>query len=88
MRVRFLERCEIEVWEDYDEVLDDGETRTEIFQIGEETEFDLIDYGQRMMPDENGEYDLRPDPDVLNVQFGDGSVALGLSRSWFTVIVE
>lgn len=78
MKVRFTDSCEIEVFESFDEALDDGETSTEIFREGDEAEFDILDSPLRF--DGN---DLVPDDSIVNVQFGDGSVAFGLSRSWF-----
>lgn len=81
MKVQFVTACEIEVFETFDEALDDGETCTQVFNEGDKAEFDVLDSPLRF--DGNN---LVPDDSTVNVQFGDGSVAFGLSRSWFEEI--
>lgn len=83
MKVRFVTDCEIEVFETFDEALDDGETSTEVFRVGDEAEFDLLDAPLKFDGNE-----FVPAEDTVNVQFGDGSVAFGLSREWFEEIKE
>lgn len=78
MKVRFITKCEIEVLESFDEALDDGETTTEVFNVGDTAEFDLLDPPERMVGNK-----MVSDTENVNVQFGDGSVAFGLSKSWF-----
>lgn len=81
MKVQFVCDCEIEVISNFDEALDDGDSETEVFRAGEFAEFDVVDHPQRMVDGE-----LRDDLTMVNVQFGDGSVAFGLSCEWFKEI--
>jgi len=81
MKVQLLKDIEIEVIESFDAALDDAESVTEVFKTGETIEFDVTDHPLRMIDGE-----LKEDPDTINVQFGDGSVAFGLSLEWFKVI--
>ena len=81
MKVEFIQACEIEVFTSFDEALDDGETETEIFFVGDTAEFDIIDHPEKLV---DGKF--QPDTQLLNVQFGDGSVAFGLSKEWFKEI--
>ena len=74
MRVKFLKSCEIEVCTNVDK-FDNAMTETEVFEVGDETEFEIIDHPT----DIQGREDLSH----VNVQFGDGSVAFGLSTEWF-----
>jgi hypothetical protein len=83
MKVRFVTKCEIEIFDSFDEALDDGETSDEIFDVGDITYFNLLDPPLRF--DGKG---FIPDKDNVNVQFDDGSVAFGISRTWFEEIVE
>ena len=77
MKVEFLTDVEIEVIESFD----DAESTTQVFRVGDTTEFDVMDHPQRMIDGE-----LKDDPDTVNVQFGDGSVSFGLSLDWFKVL--
>lgn len=79
MLVEFVESCEIEICNNLDE-FDNAETETEIFRVGDQAEFDIIDHPSKF----NGEEDL----EHVNVQFGDGSVAFGLSVNWYKIISE
>jgi len=81
MKVKFLESCEIEVFDSFDEALDDGETSTEVFMPGHTAEFDVIGHPEKM---EGGK--LVPATDFVNVQFGNGSVAFGLDKAWFETL--
>jgi hypothetical protein len=78
MKVVFKDSCEIEIFESFDEAQDDGETSTEVFLPGEEVEFDVIGFGQKMT-----DFGLAHDPNIVNVQFPNGHVAFGLSTDWF-----
>lgn len=77
-KVRFLEDCEIEVYEHVDENMDLVESSIELFINGTVVEFDVLDHPIHII---DGEWE--PDPDLVNVQFGDGSVTFGLSILWF-----
>lgn len=81
MLVEFNQSVAIEVFDSYDEALDDGETHHENFNSGDTVEFDVIDHPLRFR---EGEFE--PDPTMVNVQFNDGSVALGLSTDWYKII--
>ena len=81
MRVKFLVDCEIEIIEGFNELADEAEPTTEVFRVGDEVEFDVFDSPQRF----NGQ-DLEDHPDMVNVQFGDGSVAYCLSKEWYEVM--
>jgi len=81
MKVRFKSKCEIECVDSFDEALDDAETSTEVFDVGDEVEFDVLDHPQKF---QHG--DFVDDTNFLNVQFGNGSVAFGLSKEWFDII--
>lgn len=81
MKVEFLLDCEIEVIESFDEAMDDAESTTELFHKGDQTEFDILDHPQRFNGDEFEDH-----PTMVNVQFGDGSVAFGLSCEWYKEI--
>lgn len=63
--------------------IDDGEPvyGSEIFDAGEEVEVDLIGYPERFDGTK-----LVEDTSEWNIQFGDGTVALGVSREWFDII--
>lgn len=78
MKVEFVEDCEIEVIKNFNEALDEVESSSELFRIGEQTEFEIIDHPQKF----DGEK-LVDDPDYVNVQFSDGSMAYCLCRQWF-----
>lgn len=75
MRVEFTTACQIEIVEEVDD--DTGRTRseTESFEVGDKTDWDVIGH-----PEKNGG---GRDYNLLNVQFGDSSVAFGIDRSWF-----
>lgn len=81
MKVQFVVDCEIEVFESADEALEDAETTTETFNVGDTAEFDIFGVPQRF--DGSNFVD---DTENVNVQFGDGSVAFGLGRCWFKEI--
>lgn len=81
MKVQFTQPVEIEVIESFDAALDDAESTFEVFSPGDTIEFEVIGHPERLM---NGE--LREDSSLLNVQFGNGSVAFGLSTSWFNIL--
>lgn len=86
MKVKFLVLCEIEVYETVEEAAEGDmleEGQTEVFLPGQEADFDIVDHPLRF----NGT-DLVEDPNILNVQFGDGSVAFGISREWFEEVDE
>ncbi len=83
MKVEFLLDCEIEVIESFDEAMDGAESTSELFRTGDQTEFDIIDHPQRFNGDE-----LEDHPTMVNVQFGDGSVAFGLCCEWYKEIVQ
>ena len=78
MKIKFVCPVEIEVFESFDEALDDGETSTEAFQAGDIVEFDVIDHPQRMIDGQ-----LVDDINTVNVQFGNGSVSFGISKEWY-----
>ena len=78
MKVKFTSDCEIEVHESAEQVLADEDGKTELFHVGDTIEFEVISHPGRMI---DGEF--KEDKDILDVQFGDGSVAFGLSVDWF-----
>ena len=77
MKVKFTTACEIDIHET-EEIF-----TTEVFNPGDTADFDIIDHPLRF----DGK-NFVPDPNLVNVQFGDGTVALGLDKAWFEVISE
>jgi len=71
-KYKFITDCEIEVWEDYDEVEDHGEKSMEVFKAGEIADFDIL------TESDEGTH--------VDIQFGDGAVALTIDRTWFEEI--
>lgn len=69
MRIKWLEPIELEVVENYDEQFDFVESTIEIFNEEDEIEIDI--FGEE---DESGD-----------IQFEDGSLAFGVSKSWFQI---
>jgi hypothetical protein len=74
--VRFLVDCEITICEN----TEDEEGSQTTFKIGETADFDVIDHPLRW----NGQGFVE-DLDMVNVQFGDGSVAFGISKEWYEI---
>jgi hypothetical protein len=72
MRIKFLQDCELEVVESFDEATDTAETRNEIFKKDEIFEGDVV-----------SETEI-----TIDFQFGDGSVVYGLNTSLFEVLPE
>ena len=81
MKIRWLCDVELEVIESFDEALDNADSSTEIFRAGEQTEFDVFGYLERVIDGK-----LEEDKNFLNIQFGDGSVSFGVSKEWFEEI--
>lgn len=52
----------------------------EIFRKGDEIDFDLNGHPDKF----NGEKFV-PDTNLWNIQFGDGTMGMGLSREWFDI---
>lgn len=70
MKIRWLCRMELPVIINYDEQADAGDTETEVVKVGEIDEVDLF-----------GE-----EGDLVNMQFGNGSVSLSVPRDAFEVL--
>lgn len=68
MLIRFIEPCELEIVESYDEETDTTETTTLVVQRGDEHDVDIED---------------ERDNDTTNFQFGDGSMAYGVPNRLF-----
>lgn len=79
MQVRFLTDVEIEVFESDEDDFEASDTET--YKAGDIEEFDVFGHPHRMVDGE-----LVEDPNLVNVQFGDGSVAFGLSTEWYEVL--
>lgn len=67
MLLRFVCDCELEITTDYDEENDTASTVNEMFSRGEEHEVDVIDSND----------------ETTDFQFGDGSMAYGVSNQAF-----
>jgi hypothetical protein len=80
MKLKFIVDCELNIVTQLNEEQEPIET-VEVFRIGEIIECDLIDHPERMV-----EGEFIPDTNLWNVQFGDGSMAFGVSREWFEII--
>lgn len=81
MKIKFKELVQLNIvthLNDNEEPNDELET----FQVGEVIEVDLIDYAERVST--TGK--LVEDKDLWNVQFGNGSMAFGVSTKWFDVV--
>ncbi len=74
---KVLVDCEIEVFENENDI----EGKTEVFKAGETAEFDIIGHPMRLDFDGSGKW--VEDKSLINVQFGDGSVATCLEKDWF-----
>lgn len=72
MKIKFKDDCEFECWENYDEEKDHGESSMETFKAGEIVDIDIIDRNE--------------EANTVDIQFGDGDVALSLSCDWFEEI--
>lgn len=70
MKIRWIQSVELEIFINYDEDEDQGETDTVSFAVGDEGEVDIIGGGEG----------------IVDMQFGDGSVALTVSRELFEEI--
>jgi hypothetical protein len=87
MKVKFKCDCEVEIVERLNRQGEPVWGLPEIFLKGTEIEFDLIGHPERFRFDKKtalGKF--VPDKTVWDVQFGDGTMGMGLSRSWFTII--
>lgn len=73
-KYKFVGNCDLEVWSDYNDEADCGEKSIERFKAGEIVDFDIIN--------ENDE------GTHVDIQFGDGDVALTIDRTWFEEIEE
>ena len=80
MKIRFICDCELEIVTGLTPNGDPIETQ-EVFREGDETEFDLIDHPEHMV---KGTF--VPNESMWNVQFGDGSMGMGIGREWFEII--
>ena len=87
MKVKFNCDCEIEIVE---RLSRKGEPvySTHTFQAGAETDFDLIDHPSTFVWNPTTGGHLIPDKKLWNVQFGDGTMGMALSREWFDIISE
>jgi len=74
MKIKFKEDCELEVVETYDEVLDEVDSSMETFKAGEIVEIDIFGRDE--------------EANTVDIQFGDGDVALSLSCDWFEEIAS
>jgi len=79
MKYLVKEPCELEIIEsiDHDEI--DSST-TETFTPGEVVEFDIFEYCNKWS---NEEMKFVEDKNIANIQFGDGSISIGVSLDWF-----
>lgn len=77
--------CDVElsIVESFDGKTEKTNEKIEVFKVGERIEFTLIDFAQKF---DGG--NLMPDKNLLNIQFGDGSMAFGVDKSWLKDIVE
>ena len=69
MIIQWLQDCEVEIVEWYDEENDETHTSDEIFKKGETSDVDLVD--------DRGE--------TVNFQFPDGSMVYGLPKKLYRV---
>lgn len=83
MKAKFTKQCEIEIVDHYDEDIDDVISSIEMFNEGEEIEFDVFGHPERVI-----DGNIVEDTSLLNIQFGDGSVAFGVSKEWMEIEPE
>jgi hypothetical protein len=81
MKIQFNQSCEIEVWNNYDEILDSVDYSTALFNSGDIVEFEVFGHPEKF----NGKT-FEEDTELFNVKFNDGSVAYGISKDWFTIL--
>ncbi|MAH32738.1 MAG: hypothetical protein CMG78_12155 [Marinobacter sp.] len=70
MKIRFKETVELDIVANYEEDGDTFDTELEVISVGDEHEVDVIE--------DKG--------DAIDIQFGDGSMALNVQKAWFTFI--
>ena len=79
MKLKFNRDVQLEIVERVEN--DTPVESQEVFRAGDTIDVDLIDHPFRMVGER-----LLPDPTIWNVQFGDGSMAFGVSREWFDIL--
>lgn len=72
MKLKFLEACQLEVVDWYDEKNDEVHTSDELFKVGEEVTADIVSVNEVCK--------------TAEIQFGNGSVAYGVPQSVFEVV--
>lgn len=78
MKKRFTGDTELIIVTNLNEA-DEPDEEIEVFRKGEEIEFDVIDHPQRFDMDIGK---LVEDTSLINIQFGDGSMAFGVDLEW------
>ena len=84
MKIRFIKACEVELAVGSDK---DGEPvfETEVFNIGEVHEVDVIDFATTADPNPGGN-GFVPNKNWPQLEFGDGSVSTGIPLECFEII--
>ena len=72
MKIRWLEDYHLEVFTNYDEEIDTGDTETVTVVEGDIDEVDICGEDKKH--------------NTIDIQFGDGSLALSVSKSVFEVV--
>ena len=84
MKIRFIKACEVELAVGSDK---DGEPvfETEVFNIGEVHEVDVVDFATTADPNPGGN-GFVPNRNWPQLEFGDGSVSTGIPLECFEII--
>jgi len=80
MKYLVKEPCELEIIESIDQHDEIDSSTTETFQVGEVVEFDIFEHCNKWS---NEEVKFVEDKNIANIQFGDGSISIGVSLEWF-----
>ncbi len=71
MKIKFLEKCELSVVEDFNEITEESSVVNQIFNADEEHDVDLSE---------------NDDENTADIQFGDGSVAFSVPNHLFQIL--
>jgi len=82
MKAKLIQDCEFEIVTD----IENDEPvwgLPEFFKAGTVLEFDIVDHPEKFVGDK-----LVEDKTLWNIQFGDGTMAMGVSCEWFGLKVQ
>jgi hypothetical protein len=81
MKARMLVDAEVEVVDHFDEEADKPVSNLEVLKTGEELDFDVFGYAERVVDGE-----LQEDKNFMNIQFPKGDCVFGFSREWIEIL--